>query len=162
MTNAPVSNSSPGPAIRYGLIVSVALNLFLAGLWIGTVGLHLFHGPGPEGEAFSARIARLVDAADKEKIAPYLADLDVAAHRGWEGVGQAREKVVAAISAQTFDAAAFIAALTTLRESDNAMRQSLDEHLSLILARLPQASRAAIAREIFSRRPPPPQPPSSQ
>lgn len=158
MTNSHLPNPPLPPAIRYGLIASIALNLFLAGLWIGTVGLHLFHGQGPEGEAFSARITRLVDAADKEKIAPYLADLDTTVHHGWEGVGQARAKVMAVIGAETFDTTAFMAALAVLRDSDNTMRQALDEHLSLILARLPQASRAAIAREIFSRHTPPPPP----
>ena len=157
MSNSRTTRSLPSLA-TYGLVASLAVNLFLAGLWAGTLGQR-FGGLFPHGsERFSARITRLLSSSEKAALAQNLADLDVVVHKGWSTTDQARDKVEAAVRAETFDKAEFANALAELRDKDNAMRSSIDAEFSLILARLPQETRVSISQEMFMHRPPVPPP----
>jgi uncharacterized membrane protein len=143
------------------LFASVALNLFLAGLWMGTIGQRVLGPAEPPRGRMSARITSLLDEADRVKVARNITELDAFAGQGRADIDGARDKIVAVVGADIFEPEAFAAALAAFHDQETRMHTAIDRQISVILLQLPQHTRARIAEEMFSHRPPfsPPPPP---
>ena len=160
MTDTPKASPALPAALRYLLFASVALNLFLAGLWAGTIGQHFFNPSAAPPGHFGVRIGRVLDEADKTKVARNLVQLDTYVTQSRADMEGTRDKIVAAMGATVFDPDAFAAALAVFHDQESRMHANIDKQLAAILSELPQHGRALLGQEMFARRPPFAPPPS--
>ena len=140
--------------LALALTVSVALNLFLAGAFVGGwitrdgAGLH----PAAGGPAPDYSVAEFIRALPPGALAE--AERAVGARSGdvgsrIDGLRRAREAVIAALARQPLDADAVAAAFAELRLRSRDLQAALHEVVSDVAGRLGPADRTHMARGLF-------------
>jgi len=132
-------------ALLGALIVSVSLNLLIAGVFIGRLGAR---APGPPPGAWAARdlsqdsrqIVRQHMRRDVDAVRPLRAEMRAA-----------REAIRAAVETEPFDPAALREALARLRLAGARYQEFLHENIVEVAVRLPAGERAALVRVALDR-----------
>lgn len=143
--------------VRVALLVSLGLNLFLAGLWIGDL-MHrgLRPPPGPMHQIME-RIEGRLSVDGQRRVRAALIDLD--RHRPPPPANPLSIKnLVSIVETDPFDRVRFLSALEAMNRDRLKVDQERDERIADLLAALTLADRRALA-EVLAHLPPPPPPP---
>ena len=133
-----------GKRLRLLLAASLALNLFLGGLFLGTGLLKGRHeNRGPRHAAFNTALQRL-DPADAEALRTLMRTKGEQAEPRFQALREDRKRVEALLAQPDYDPAAVRTALTRVRVQETALRDDLDRDLIEFAARLDPEERAAI------------------
>lgn len=137
-------NNSKG--LKIALIVSLSLNLLVAGVFIGRSMDRVGHGNIPMRWAMEE-----VDGETREKLATSMRKQfrDTKALR--HALRSAQRTVEEQVSADPFDAEATASAFGTLRQAAAELQQAMHSHLIRNLAELTPEERVAVFR-VFSHR----------
>jgi uncharacterized membrane protein len=136
------------------LLVSLALNLFLAGVIAG-------RGIGPRGGGFDLtprklkvaieRVTRVLPEADaallSDRFEAERADLT----QRFQALQDARKAVGAALKAQPYDAAAFDAAYRAMRSRNEDLQAAIHDVIRTAIGQFSDEGRAAIAERRWRR-----------
>ncbi|MDC7786783.1 periplasmic heavy metal sensor [Rhodoplanes sp. TEM] len=146
-------------ALRVVLFVSLGVNLFLAGSWVGT--LMRPDMPPPRPRHFQDIVRELqgrIAPASLAKVEGLLGEIDTRIRSGPADPRRMDEKLRALLSAEAFDPAAFTATvdgfLAARAETDRAIARRIAEEMTAI----PRADRKVLG-EVVLRPPGPPRPP---
>jgi uncharacterized membrane protein len=153
-----------GNRMRWLLIASLALNLFLGGLFAGQWLSDGDDGPWHRGPSVRLHFGTMLESLSPETRA--MARQVVERHRpatraAFQKLRQARAEVGAALAAEPFKPEALDAAFTAYREASAAAHLQLQRTMAEVAAKLPPEARKTMA-ENMSRlaerrhRPPPP------
>lgn len=132
-----------GRRLRIVLAVSLAANLFLVGLLVGT-GLFRDRPRGPRHAAFSQAVEQL-DPADADALRALMRTEAEQARPRVQALRAARREVEALMSRPDYDPAAVRSAMTQVRIEETALRDNLDAALIEFAGRLDPEERAAVA-----------------
>ena len=134
-----------GRRLQLFLALSLALNLFLAGLIAGTGLLdRREHDRGGRHAAFDQAVRQL-DPADAEALRTLMRTKGEQAEPRFRALREARREVQRRMSQPDYDPAAVRAAVTQVRVQEVALRDDLDRSLIDFAARLDPEERAAVA-----------------
>lgn len=141
-----------GNWVKIALAVSVAVNLFIAGIAIGAMGQHhrkgaeRRQGPGPGNP-----MMRLTDRLppDKQEAFRQVMRQSMEANRAnAETSRAAREQLISVFSAEIFDAAAASQALAAVRNAETAGRTSMEATMVEFAKGLNPEERKALAQNL--------------
>lgn len=147
------------------VVVSLGINLFLAGSWVGTL-VRPGGWPPPPGPRPLQNLAHDLQgrvAPDSlAKVEALIGEVDRRIRSGPADPHRLEEQVRGLLGADTFDAATFIRAvdqfITARTENDRAIAQRIAE----VVAGMPVADRKVLAEVVLRPRGPPGPPPGGQ
>ena len=149
----PPSQPRPGfsRGLRWLLIVSLALNLLVAGLVVGALARHGGPGGRPRPAELSlGPFARALEPEDRRAVLRSLGDRPDLRPPGREERAAHFAEVVAALRAEPFDQPRAAAALAEQSERVAAVEQAVQEALLARLAAMTPAERAAFADRLLA------------
>ncbi len=133
-----------GTAVLVALVVSVCLNVFVAGLIAGRA---TGFGPAPD-RASGAGLERFMATVPAEA-RPVIRRALRENRRGLQGmvaeIRDARQDAAAVVAREPFDEAAFEAAMATVRDRSQALQEAVHAIIAEALADLPPEVRAEMA-----------------
>lgn len=145
------AEAGPPPAARRAprwmwivLMISLAINLLVIGLGVGTAIAFRRHGLFWGASGMSADVvafARGLPAERRLAVWDALAERRQGIRPAWRQVGQARREVLAALGTEPFDRARFAAAQARLLEAEAKARSASQELVAEIAARLTPSER---------------------
>jgi len=157
----PETNPRPRPAggWRWLLVVSLAINLAIAGLFAGWVITGRAGGPPHGFDLAIGPFARALDREDRRWIMRELTE-GREAHQPRAPSDRAadRQAVVAAVSADPFDPAALSRAMDEMRERGDALQEATQSALVARIAAMTPDQRAAFAARLAEELDGPPGP----
>lgn len=139
----------PSRGLRYGLIISLAVNVAFIGCAIAMV-LHHHLGPPPppaggKAERFISRLAETLPAPDAEKMRSALESKQPDLKRDETEMRAARERADELLRADPFDAAAFAAAIEDFRTARRKYETVLQESFQTGVATISPEARRKLA-----------------
>lgn len=144
------------PRRNTALIVSLCVNFFLIGILVaGVLGaIHRFRTfGGPQGDGLDPRaVIHMLPDARRDEIEPLLEGKRDQIRPLLDAARDAREDAYRIFKAETFDRAAFDAAMTKVREADAAVASATQAIIGDVAARLTADERGRIARGFLERR----------
>ena len=149
--------TEPGPKPKRSttLIVSLCINFFLVGvIAAGALGaLHHFQRSGGDRDGFDPRaLMHMLPDARRTELEPLLHGSRDEVRALLDAARDAREDAYRAFKQETFDAAAFDAAMTKVRTADDAVARATQTIIAEIAAKLSPDERARLARHLIERR----------
>lgn len=144
--SAPVTASSAPRWVRVLLVLSLALNLLVAGIVLGNALTHGGPGRGPRpAEMALDPVARALDPGDRRAILHGLRGNPDLRPLGEEERGAALDGIAAAVRAEPFDAARLREALSVRSDRIAAAQRAVQEALVARIAAMSPDERAAFA-----------------
>ena len=134
-----------GKRLRVLLALSLAANLFLGGVILGTGVLKGDRGGRGSRHASFPRALEQLDPADAEALRTLMRNRGEQAEPRVQALREARREVQALMARPDYDPAAVRTALTRVRIEETALRDNLDRDLIDFAARLDPEERAAVA-----------------
>ena len=139
--------------LKIALAVSVAVNIFVAGVVVTGLAVGLRHLPDrPYGERPPIiAMIRSLDEPDRAQTEQALRTTALAAREDFEAARRLRSEAIELAGADTFDRAAVEAALARSREAEGAGRTRLEGTMLDLLQRLDQEDRQRLAPALARR-----------
>jgi uncharacterized membrane protein len=132
--------------LKLVFVVSLLLNLLLAGIVLGQAGHHMM-----KGDSFEQRIAALPET-DQKHLRETLRLIEQGVWDMRSRMDTHRQKAAALLVAEPFDAAAYKSEVNALAQSRNDMAKRLGDTIASRAAEASPAERALLAEKM--RRPP--------
>lgn len=141
--------------LRWALIVSLALNVLIIGAVAGTLCFSRWDGPDGPGFKGSPLLsfARTLPRERADLVRQKLADAQPGMETGRKGVRDARTAVRALLPADTFDQAAFNAALESLVQAETNVARSKKALFGDVVKELTPEERKQLHDWLEKRRP---------
>ena len=133
-------------ALLVALLVSVAINLLIAGVVLGRLGAP--HREPPPAAWAARELGPETRGLVRERMREQLPQVRPLRRE----MGEAQRAVRAAVTAEDFDPEALRAALARLREAGNRYEQFIHENLADLAASLSPQERGALVRAALERR----------
>lgn len=145
-----LARSQPGRWVRLALIVSVALNLLVAGAIAGRI----LSGPGPGPmPRHLGWITQSLDAPTRQAIAPLLRDNRQSIRPLHRAMGQAQQRFHQVLEAKELDQQALAAALNDIQGASATYQRALHSQMISVLTRLDHDQRRQVADFLQQHRP---------
>ena len=165
---AQVGGESRTGVLRIALLVSLGVNLFLAGSWAGSL-VRSDGPPPPRPRPLQNAVQELQGRISNDsfaKIEALVGEIDGRFRSSPADPRRMDEKLRALLGAETFDPAAFAATVDTFLAARSETDKAIARRIGEVLAGVPVADRKVIA-EVVLRGPgrpfgPPPGPPPGQ
>lgn len=137
--------------MRWLLVTSLALNLFLGGLFAGQWLAESDDGPWRHGQSVRLRFGTMLDSlppATREMAHQVMERHRPATRAAFQKLRQARAEVSAALAAEPFKPEALDAAFTAYREASAAAHLELQRAMAEVAAKLPPEARKTMAENM--------------
>ena len=147
MTDAP--SSSPRPPRRWGLILSLCLNVFLIAVVAAGIGAAYVRSANNTGGGLAPReMLAMLDGKSRETVETYLRGRVREGRAAQRDVRAARAAVFAAFQAEPFDKEALEGEMAKLRDAETALNALTQRIIADVAAMMTPAERATVARNV--------------
>lgn len=162
---APFGGVSRSGVLRIALLVSLGINLFLAGSWVGSL-VRSDGAPPPRPRPLHAAVQELrgrISTDSFDKIEALVGEIDGRFRASPADPRRMDERLRVLLGAETFDPAAFATTVDTFLAARSETDKAIARRIGEVLAGVPVSDRKVIA-EVVLRGPgrpfgPPPGPP---
>jgi uncharacterized membrane protein len=159
MSDPQTTNPRAAGGWRWLLVVSLAINLAVAGLFAGWVITGRAGGPPRGFDLAIGPFARALDREDRRWIMRELTEgREAHAPRSAADRAADRQAIVAAVSTEPFDAAALGQAMDEMRERGDSLQRATQAALVARIAAMTPEQRAAFAARLATELDGPPGP----
>lgn len=148
MSGAGENGAGTGGAMRWALLGSLAVNLFL----LGAIVSHIAFRPPPPGRHDDRRrdfVERLLQDESSEEVKALAGQLREARREAWGGgreqSREAFEAMLAALRAESFDRRAYLDAVDARNQARNQARRAAAEAMADFAAKLSPERRSRLA-----------------
>ena len=159
------SHWASGVQLRFILLVSLGLNLFLGGYLAGALLNRSMHppGPGPGGpprlQFIVDRVRGQISAEGMQKVDALVSEIERIFRERGPGGGDVRSQLLQIVSEDQFDQKKFLDVIDGLNAARASSDRDIGTRIASVLSQLSPQDRRLLATAVLSQMPPPPPPP---